>query len=409
VLGVAGLALLTWVKASPPPADADFAGSGACVECHRKISAAWRDSQHNKMMRPADAPGVVVADLTHEDVAAHFDVRDIVWAIGGKWEQQFMGEDEHGETLLPGAWMHLSQDWLFQGWDGWEVPVPRRRCHGCHTVGLDAETGKFVEPNIACEACHGPSSWHVDTWGFGRTTSTADADVCGQCHTRGKDPSGEYFFPVGFRPGDRVEDFFVALEPTPGQSSSQWWGNGHARDRHQEFTAWSQGGHANSLRSLREGYDGRFGPADDSCLRCHAAEPILQPWLEVTLETAREPVTCSVCHNVHGSLDEARMVCGDCHGGAGSAFYHTPEQNAAHVPCPESAGVDCADCHMPKTGHVGGAYALHSHSPGIVSPREAARYEMPSSCQNGGCHADDPVEHFDPYFHGFEERVARLD
>jgi hypothetical protein len=249
----------------------------------------------------------------------------------------------------------------------------------------------------------------VSTWGFGRTTSTSDADVCGQCHTRGKDPSGEFFFPIGFRPGDRVADAFVALEPTPGQNSSQWWGNGHARDRHQEFTAWSRGGHANSLKSLQQDYDGRFGPADDSCLRCHSAEAILQPWREPTLETASEPVTCSVCHNVHGSLGQVRTSCGDCHGGDVSAFHHTPKRNAGHVPCPESAGVECADCHMPMTGQVGGEFALHSHTPGIVTPREAEPYDMPSSCQNGGCHVGDPVEHFDRYFQGFERRLVSLD
>ena len=320
--------------------------------------------------------------------------------IGGKWEQQFMGHDGEGETLLPGAWLHLGGEWDFKGWDGWQVPEPRRRCHGCHTVGLEPETGDFVEANIGCESCHGPSSWHVDTRGFGRVVSTTDADTCGQCHVRGKDKSGRYFFPVGYEPGGSLTDYFELEEPYLGQNSSHWWGNGRARNRHQEYAAWRRGGHADSLRSLREDYDGRFGALTDECLSCHAADAILQPWRQVTAATATEPVTCSVCHNTHGALDQPRLTCGDCHGDGAS--YHTPDRNADHVPCPESATVGCADCHMPKTALIGGDFALHSHSPGILTPREAAAWDMPSSCSNGGCHVDAPVAWFDGYFADLE-------
>ena len=396
--GLGSIGILAWIKISPAPETSHYVGSPSCEGCHQDISDAWQSSQHTKMMRRVEEPGVVVADLEYEGVTERFSIDEIVWAIGGKWEQQFMGEDAEGETLLPGAWMNLSEEWQFKGWDGWQVPIPRKRCHGCHTVGLDAETGSFVETNIGCESCHGAASWHVATWGLGRITSTVDSDVCGQCHVRGKDLTGEFFFPVGFRPGDRVADHLKPLLPSSGQTSSQWWGNGHARDRHQEFIAWSQGGHSSSLASLRDGYDGRFGPATDACLDCHGAEAILQPWRKVSLEAAREPITCSVCHNVHGELDQPRVSCGNCHGGEGSAYYHTPERNSGHVPCPEAANVGCADCHMPTTAKIGGEYALHSHSPGIITPHEADRWEMPSSCQNSGCHLGEPAQRFDAYF-----------
>ncbi|MGH0028972.1 MAG: multiheme c-type cytochrome [Myxococcota bacterium] len=406
MLGLGGFGGLLWIKLAPQPDARSFTGSSACERCHEEITRSWQASQHTKMMRPADAPGVVVADFSDEAARSRIDLDEVVWAIGGKWEQQFMGEDDQGETLEPGAWMHLSREWQFKGWDGWQVPVPKRRCHGCHTVGLDVETGSFVEPNIGCESCHGAASWHVRTWGLGRVTSTASADACGQCHSRGKDPSGRYFFPVGYTPGSRLDEHFEALLPSPGQTSSQWWGNGHARDRHQELAAWRQGGHSKSLESLRDGYDGRFGPAADDCLSCHAAEAVLQPWLDVSLETAREPITCAVCHNVHGRLDEPRMACGECHGGAESAFHHTPDLNPGHVPCPESAQVECADCHMPQTAKIGGEYALHSHSAGIVTPRQAETWGMPSSCQNGGCHVGDPLERFDAFFEGGRRAMA---
>jgi Cytochrome c554 and c-prime len=372
------------LHARPMPADAAYTGSKRCTTCHLREADRWVVSQHQKMMRPADEPGVVVASFGAEE--HRFERAQAVWAIGGKWEQQFMGEDATGETLLPGAWLVGSRHWQMVGWDGWQKPVPLKRCHGCHTVGLNVETGKFVEPNIGCESCHGPGSWHVRTLGLGRIHSSADGEVCGQCHTRGTTPSGEFDFPVGYRPGGDLAQFFVELDASPGQTSSQWWGNGHPRKRHQEYAAWRQGGHANSLRDLREGYDGRYGAVTEACLGCHAGDYILGGRFKPGVDEAAQPITCAVCHHVHGNLAEVRMDCGDCH--RGGAFYHHPERNATHVACPKQAKVGCVGCHMPFTVENGGGYTLHSHAPGVISPAEAAQYDMPSSCANGGCHAD---------------------
>ena len=114
-------------------------------------------------------------------------------------------------------WLHGVGKWDFKGWDGWEVPVPLRRCHGCHTVGLDVETGHFVEPNIGCESCHGPGGWHAKTLGFGRIHSSGDAQVCGQCHVRGRSSSGGHFFPTGYQPGD-------VLSELVGDEALYWFG-----------------------------------------------------------------------------------------------------------------------------------------------------------------------------------------
>jgi hypothetical protein len=336
------------------------------------------------MMRPANAAGVIVAEFDAPETP--FALEEVIWAIGGKWEQQYMGHDGQGETLLPGAWHGATRSWQVVGWDGWNQPVPRERCHGCHTVGLDPETGTFVEPNIGCESCHGPSDWHVETLGLGRVTSLSDAEVCGQCHARGRHPSGRLHFPSGYRPGKRLLEHFTLDEPPLGQNASDWWGNGRARSRHQEFTEWRRGGHANALKSLREGYDGRFGAVNDDCLRCHSGDYIRATDPRPTLDEARDGITCSVCHNVHGSLDQERMTCSSCHGNG--AFYHEPERSEGHVPCPPSANVQCTNCHMPKTVVIGGAYQLASHAPGVIEPSDAAAWGMPTSCSQGSCHAN---------------------
>ena len=391
----------------PTPHDVAYTGSAACESCHRSITAEWRDSLHTKMMRPVEQPGAVVADLSHDIAAVPFDPDEAHWAIGGKWEQQFMGHERGTETLLPGAWEVGHERWKRKGWDGWRVPEPLRRCHGCHTVGLDVETGEFVEPSIGCESCHGPGGWHVTTLGLGKIHSSGDAQVCGQCHTRGTDPTREFFFPVGYRPGAELASTFVELQPSYGQNSSFWWGNGSERKRHQEFAAWRRGGHSQSLASLREGYDGRYGELTDDCLRCHSGDYILGGTRKPTLTEAEFGITCSVCHEVHGRLDERRMDCAECH--EGGAFYHEPEKNASHVACPSNAAVGCVGCHMPLVVRNGGGYTLHSHAPGVVTPAEAARWGMPSSCANGGCHSSASPQQLQESFDAFYGHPAVLE
>ena len=360
-------------------------GSAGCVRCHIDEFADWQDSLHPKMMRRVEQPGVVVADLSPDHPDLLFDPAEAVWAIGSKWQQQFMGEDAHGETLLPGEWQVAAGRWKTTGWDGWQVPNPLVRCHGCHTVGLNVETGHFVEPGIGCESCHGQGGWHEALQGFGGIANTLDAEVCGQCHARGRSLDGATFFPVGYQPGERLADYFVEDEPDLLQNSSAWWGNGSERKRHQQYSAWKVGGHANSLRSVREDYDGRFGPVDSSCLRCHAAEAAIDPGRAHRPADMQHGITCAVCHNVHGALDAERVGCGDCH--SQGAYHHRTEALQDHVPCPDSAGVSCVDCHMPKTGINGGEYNVNSHRPGIVEPKETERFGVPSSCANGGCHS----------------------
>ncbi|WP_089723713.1 ammonia-forming cytochrome c nitrite reductase subunit c552 [Candidatus Thiosymbion oneisti] len=392
VLGLGVLAVsigaLVIVRQAPIPEDATYVGSAACSSCHRSEYAGWHASHHSKMMRRVDQEGVVVADFNAEDMP--FDPKQAVWAIGSRWEQQFMGHDGKTETLLPGAWLVAAGEWKIKGWDGWQVPVPRRRCHGCHTVGLNVETGEFVEPGIGCESCHGPGSWHRTTLGLGAIAATLDAQVCGQCHTRGRSTDGRHFFPVGYRPGAPLADYFRTTEPTPGQTSAAWWGNGREYKRHQEYAAWRRGGHADSLRHLKEGYDGRYGQVTSDCLRCHAAEAAIDPHRKHTLDAVEHGITCAVCHQVHGGLDRLRLECDDCH--EPGAFYHHPERNADHVVCGDQAGVTCVDCHMPRTAKNGGRFSLHTHHPGIIPPSDTAQYGVPSSCAKGTCHADRQTE-----------------
>jgi len=379
----------TYIKLKPVPDSAEYVGSGKCQSCHLTDHTNWSTSLHTKMMRRVEQPGVVVADLESEAISFHTE--DAVWAIGGKWEQQFMGEQDGAETLLPGAWLVNQQKWKTTGWDGWKVPQPLQRCHGCHSVGLNVKSGKFVEPSVGCESCHGPGSWHVNTKGLGKISNSIDPQVCGQCHTRGRSTSGEYFFPEGYRPGKQLADYFKEEEPDYIQNSSKWWANGQPRKRHQEYYSWKQGGHNNSLKSLKENYAGQYGKVTSKCLSCHAGEAINDQQSEsYQLNEVQYGITCAVCHNTHGDIDKPRLDCASCHGEGAS--YHQPEKKSQHIACPQAAKVRCQQCHMPLTVMNGGDYTLHSHRAGIIPPGDTRQFGVPNSYGNGGCHKDKDVD-----------------
>lgn len=387
-----GVTLVVFDKLNPNDPDITYSGSSSCAECHQAEHQVWKESLHRKMMRAVSEQDAVIADFNDDDVPTSFRLDDVKWVIGSKWQQQFMGHDGHTETLLPGAWNVATSSWKTQSWDGWTEPQPLQRCHGCHTVGLDTESGEFVEPGIGCESCHGAGEWHVISEGTSDIHTGLEAEQCGQCHARGRSSDGSLFYPNTFRPGSDLEEVFTEWEPDYLQNSSAWWGNGRERKRHQEYTAWKVGGHANALKVLQEDYDGRFGPLDSDCLVCHSAEATLNTVTDpIQIAEAKNGVTCSVCHNVHGNLDELRIECDRCH--TQGAYYHKNESFSDHIPCPPEANLQCVDCHMPKTVRNGGEFSLHSHFPGIIPPSDTAKFGVPSSCANGGCHKNDtPVK-----------------
>ena len=401
------LILLGWVvilvaanKYEPYQSEISYLGSSTCAECHEAEYGTWHESLHRKMMRQVSEAGAVVADFNDDDTPEFTRLEDVKWVIGSKWQQQFMGHDGQSETLLPGAWNVSSAGWKTKSWDGWTEPQPLQRCHGCHTVGLNIESGDFVEPGIGCESCHGAGEWHVKSEGESPIHTGLEAEQCGQCHSRGRSIDGSTFYPYGFKPGSDLKEYFIEWEPDYLQNSSAWWGNGRERKRHQEYTAWKVGGHVNSLKTLQEGYDGKFGQVTADCLTCHSAEGALNTaFNSIQMADAKNGITCSVCHNVHGDLDVPRLQCNQCH--TQGAYYHQSEAVSEHIPCPPEANVQCIDCHMPKTVRNGGEFQLHSHYPGIIPPSDTEEFGVPNSCGNGGCHASDTPFEMSQKFNDF--------
>jgi predicted CXXCH cytochrome family protein len=117
------LAVTQPATASPVAAPANqvpgYAGSQSCAQCHQNIHTEWQNTRHAQAF---SAP-------------------------------------------------IFQRDWTQLG--------SQVSCLECHTTGFDAQTGKYAEPGVTCESCHGPfQPNHPEA----PMPITPNADLCGTCH-----------------------------------------------------------------------------------------------------------------------------------------------------------------------------------------------------------------------------------
>lgn len=86
-----------------------------------------------------------------------------------------------------------------------------------------------MEPAVGCEACHGPGEKHVNAKDSSEYAQTIvnpatlavglQVQICGSCHTRGKDPSGKHGYPVGFKPGMSLVNLYKPIDPATDKNN----------------------------------------------------------------------------------------------------------------------------------------------------------------------------------------------
>ncbi|HKS73235.1 MAG TPA: cytochrome c3 family protein, partial [Terriglobales bacterium] len=302
VLFIRSLSPLTDQEKSQSASDAHYVGSRACEKCHAEIYQRWKKTPMANVVRdPREHPDAILPDLTANTVAK-FSKDQVALVYGSVWKQRYFTRVGDDYFPLPAQWDVATHAWLpynvpRKGADWWTAFYPpdnmqrptSSTCDGCHSVGYDIQRRQVAEWNVGCERCHGPGSDHVSHPSRGNIVNPAQMDsaaadnVCIQCHSQGRPPSGAiagkyYDWPVGYRVGLKLEDFWTLEDCTLGQTSFYYF---------PDCTA-----HKNRM----QGND----------------------FVQSVMYT--RGVTCFSCHDVHGTENPAVLwkpanrICLDCHG-----------------------------------------------------------------------------------------------
>ena len=356
-----------------PSQSAHYVGSAACGKCHDEIYRSWRKTPMANVVRdPREHPDAIIPDLATNSVAK-FTKDQVALVYGSIWKQRYftkIGDDYFPE---PAQWDIVHKVWrpyfVPKGGDWWEAFYPPDNmkrptgptCDGCHSVDYNIHTKQVAEWNVGCERCHGPGSDHVahpqrgNVVNPARMDYVAASDSCIQCHSQGRPRTspieGKYYdWPVGYRVGLRLQDFWTLEDHTLGQASFMHFPDGTA--------------HKNRM----QGND------------------------FVQSVMYRRGVTCFSCHDAHGTGNYAQLrrpvdkVCLDCHGplSLNGPRTATLEEHTHHKD--GSAGSQCVACHMPQIETTLGDVKVHAHTFRFITPEMSDKYNIPNPCTS--CHTD---------------------
>jgi hypothetical protein len=240
-----------WWPTKRDPERSEFAGTDACVDCHREQAltqlqtpmahAAWRAAEsevlrsHQRILQSTPAFGT---EIWRDRKGSTYTVArggdqvgsQILWA---------MGDDVMGQTFIlqEDGVLFESQFSYFKPIEGLDltpghsrasgldlrqalgVPLSdetAQQCFRCHTTASSVR-GRFDEskaiPGVTCEACHGPGVRHVKAMRDKKDIADEDAmldpqtfgpvklaDFCGACHRTPPDVvAAKDFLPINIR------------------------------------------------------------------------------------------------------------------------------------------------------------------------------------------------------------------
>jgi predicted CXXCH cytochrome family protein len=352
---------------------AHYVGSAACQKCHEQIYERWKKTPMANVVRdPREHPEAILPDLSTNTIAK-FKKEDVALVYGSIWKQRYFTKIGNDYFPEPAQWDVTHHAWkpyfVAKGTDWWEPYYPADNmqrptgptCDGCHSVNYDIHTNQVVEWNVGCERCHGPGSTHAEhptrsnILNPTRMDFVRANDTCIQCHSQGRPLTspieGKYYdWPVDYQPGANLRDFWRLEEAQLGATTFTHFADGTA--------------HKNRM----QGND------------------------FVQSVMYRRGVTCSTCHDVHGTQNYAQLrqpadkLCLDCHapGSSNGPRAATIEQHTHHKE--GSAGSRCIECHMPKIETTLGDVKVRAHTFAFITPAMTDKYKIPNPCTL--CHTD---------------------
>jgi predicted CXXCH cytochrome family protein len=382
-----------------------YVGAESCRSCHAAEYQQWSESDHFKAMQLANE-GSVLGDFSNTTVNFH-NVTSNFYREGKKYListinrsgeqqsfeikytfgyyplQQYLVETEKGHfqalniawdsrELEQGGqrWFHLQPDeditpehpfyWTnhFQNWNS--------RCADCHSTNLQRNyqaadnsfATTFSEATVACEACHGAGSKHVELASSKDLSASVDKgfEVASSTKLQWQfNASRDIAEPVGEKNQDDL-NMCGACHALRGKlNDSQNKDSFHNQNRLQLI---NQDSYFFDGQTKEEAF-------------------VLGSFLQSKMH--HKGVTCSNCHNPHTGkvLVEDNGLCTQCHK---AQVYDQIEHHHHSV---SSAGAQCINCHMPEKT-VMQIDARRDHSFTIPRPDLSLSLGVPNACTQ--CH-----------------------
>ena len=403
-----------YIERSKPPVQNGpyYTGRASCIECHKKEDDLWKGSHHDLAMDTASSETVLGNfenfEYRHNGKTHRMFRKDgkfyintngpdgkfadfqVAYTFGYTPLQQYLIPFENGKLqCLPIAWdtekkrwFHLGDtvykgqdikpdNWLYwtnqaQNWNG--------MCADCHSTNLeknyDPVTGSFnttwSEIDVSCEACHGPSSAHIE-WAnlpegsrpmdtnTGLIVKTRNLDnkellnVCARCHSR-RSIMGDY--------ENNNEDLLNYMIPqliTP----PVYHADGQILDEDYEYASFTQSKMFEKLIKCSDCHDSHSAktlePDNRLCLKCH-----------------RPDIYDSPSHHFHKmEPDGVRKLI-----------------NRGKPEYVQGSGSQCVNCHMVGKFYMGNDYR-RDHSFRNPRPDLTLSIGTPNACND--CHTDKSV------------------
>lgn len=432
--------------------DADYVGSEACGECHDIIYAEWEVSPHANMARPA-GPETVVGDfddgswtlpedaqvlpaddlpaakMVHEGDTYYMALRhpetgdyvsfEIAYVIGYQYRQTYLTREEGGVLRrMPLQWS-VERGEYFPYWNYQEKSTPSvadlwaqmttlnsawnlfcARCHTTHLVIEAKDAGHtfadthWVDDGIACEACHGPGSHHVNYYEHNYINRLV-AFVNGQIRNQ---PTAYIANPPKLSKGQDLSTCARCHGPDIGMITTEVY-------RVYE-PGYSKEGRINDLSDYFKQFPLEHGRDAPTVEVWADGTPkgigmLFRSFIESACYAAAE-VRCYDCHNPHSNKSEAEPgilspsetsnnYCLDCH----TELRNQIAEHTGHEPGTE--GSYCYDCHMPRRIQnlvTGVENWTRTHTMSYI-PRPELTIEhgadgSPNACND--CHSDESPE-----------------
>ena len=382
-----------------PAAWVDEAG---CAGCHAAAAAAWRGSHHAHAMA-APGPDTVKGDFrgtrfVHRGVETRFSMRDgrpsvrtdgpdgrpaefeVAWTFGWSPLQQYLIAMPGGRLqALQVAWDETKRRWYHLRpdertppgdvlhWTG-RYQNANTMCLSCHVTGwekrydasADAFASTWVQPNVGCQACHGPGGRHVE-WA--------------RAKAEGRTPPPT--------PGERAG---LVVDVAAAGPRGQVEGCSSCHSRRTELTASAPPG----------------APRLDHFLPALLAPPAYhvdgQQREEVFVDGSyrqtrmyQAGVTCTHCHDAHDGRTKLKgdALCTQCHAPTPNPAFPKAagrfDARSHHFHPEGSDGARCVACHMPSTTYMG-VQARPDHSIRVPRPDLSVKLGTPNACTQ--CHTD---------------------